>query len=111
MKLVLSTHNVTLTDGIKDHLAQRLSKLEHLDGHALTAFVNLEMDHKRTPLKKFRCTFKLTLPGQTIVARDSESDLYAAMDLATKKVQQQLRTRHNRFKAKNHHEASVGKRG
>ncbi|MSU41472.1 MAG: ribosome-associated translation inhibitor RaiA [Pedosphaera sp.] len=110
MKLVLSAHKISLTEAIKDHLTQRIAKLEHLDGHAHTAFVNLEMDHQGMPLKKFTCTIKLALPGQTLVARDSESDLYAAMDLATKKIQQQIRTRHSRFKAKNHHDASVGKR-
>ena len=53
---------------------------------------------------------KIALPGQNVVARDSESDLYAAIDLVTKKIQSQLRKRHNKFKAKNHKQAATAKR-
>ena len=110
MKLVLSAHKVTLTDGLKDHVRQCVEKLEHQDTHALAAFVNLERDHKGIPKNKFNCTMKVTLPGQTIIARDSEDDLYAAIDLVTKKVQAQLRKRHSKFKALNHKVAAMAKR-
>ena len=35
-------------------------------------------------------------------AEDKESDLYAAIDLVTKKVEQQLRQKHSKAKAKTH---------
>ena len=57
----------------------------------------------------YTCTMKLALPGQNLVARDAESDLYAAIDLATKKIQAQLRKRHNKFKARNHKVAASAK--
>ena len=101
MELVLSTHKVTLTEGLKDHVHQCVEKLNHLDTHAIKVFVNLERDHKGIPDKKFTCTMKVSLPRQNLVARDAESDLYAAIDLVTKKVQAQLRKRLSKFKAKN----------
>ena len=110
MKLVLSAHKVTLTDGLRDHVRQCVEKLEHQDTHALAAFVNLERDHKGIPKKKFNCTMKVSLPGQTLIARDSKDDLYAAIDLVTKKVQAQLRKRHSKFKALNHKVAASAKR-
>ena len=110
MKLVLSTHKVSLTDSLKNHVRSKIEKLENQDGHALSAFVNLERDHKGMPKKKFTCTMKVPLPGQCLPARDAEDALYAAIDLATKKVQAQLRKRHNKFKAKTHKQAATAKR-
>jgi putative sigma-54 modulation protein len=110
MKLVLSAHKVSLTDSIKEHVRSRIEKLESQDGHALSAFVNLERDHEGMPKKKFICTVRVNLPGQTLVARDAEDDLYTAIDLVTKKIQQQIRKRHSKFKAKNTRVAADAKR-
>ena len=110
MKLVLSTHKVTLTGGLESHVRHCIEKLDHQETHALKAFVNLERDHNGVSNKKYTCTMKVALPGQNLIARDSESDLYAAIDLVTKKVQAQLRKRHNKFKAKNHKKAAAAKR-
>ena len=110
MKLVLSSHKVSLTDSIRDHVRSRIQKLESQDGHALSAFVNLERDHEGVPKKKFICTVRVNLPGQTLLARDAEDDLYKAIDLVTKKIQQQIRKRHSKFKAKNTRVAASAKR-
>lgn len=106
MKLVLSTHNLTLTKAIRDHLITRLEKLDHLDRRAIDARVTLEHDHKRVPEKQFNCSIRLGMRGPDLFAEDSERDLYAAIDLVTKKIEQQLRKRHNKFKARKHTEAS-----
>ena len=111
MKLVLSTHKVSLTDGLKDHVRLCIEKLDHQETHALAAFVNLERDHIGHPDKRFTCTMKVALPGQNLIARDAEDDLYAAIDLVTKKVQAQLRKRHSKFKARNHKQAAQLKSG
>ena len=98
MKLVLSTHKVTLTDGLKDHVRLCIEKLDHQETRALAAFVNLERDH-------------IGHPDKRLIARDAEDDLYAAIDLVTKKVQAQLRKRHSKFKARNHKQAAQLKSG
>jgi putative sigma-54 modulation protein len=40
--------------------------------------------------------------GPDLFAEDVESDLYAAIDRVTKKIEQQIRKRHNKRKAKKH---------
>jgi putative sigma-54 modulation protein len=102
MKLILSTHNVTLTKAIEDHIVSRIEKLEHLDQYAINARVIIEHDQLKAPDRQFTCSIRLSVPGPDLFAEDSESDLYAAMDLVTKKMEQQLRKRHSKFKAKNH---------
>jgi putative sigma-54 modulation protein len=110
MKLVLSTHNLKLTKGIQDHVRDRIAKLEHFDRFAIDARVTLHQDHTRGPDKQFTCSIRLAVPGPDLFAEDAESDLYAAIDLVTKKIEQQIRKRHSKFKARNHTDASRDKR-
>ncbi|HKI68112.1 MAG TPA: ribosome-associated translation inhibitor RaiA [Verrucomicrobiae bacterium] len=106
MKLILSTHNITLTKAIEDHILAKLEKLEHLDQRTVDARVTLEHDHTRTPEKQFSCSIRLAVRGPDLFAQDQESDLYAAIDLVTKKIGQQIRKRHNKFKARKHNQAA-----
>ena len=110
MKLILSAHNVTLTKAIEDHILSKLDKLDHLDRDALDARVTLEHDTAKATDKKFKCSIRLEVPGPDLYAEDREADLYAAIDLATKKIEQQIRKRQSKFKARNVHDASNGKR-
>ena len=102
MKLILSTHNVTLTKTIEDHILARLEKLDHYDKRALDARVVLEHDHTRVPEKQFSCSIRLDMRGPDLFAEDREKDLYAAIDRVTKKIEQQIRKRHNKRKAVKH---------
>ncbi len=108
MKFILSTHNITLTKAIEDHILSRIEKLEHMDRYVTSARVTLEHDHLKIPKRQFSCSIRLCVPGPDLFAEDCESDLYTAMDLVTKKMEQQLRKRHNKYKARKH---TVGLRG
>jgi putative sigma-54 modulation protein len=110
MKLILSAHNVTLTKAIEEHILDRLEKLAHLDRFAINARVTLDHDNTRVPERAFSCSIRLGVPGPDLFAEDSESDLYTAIDLVAKKIEQQIRKRHNKFKARKHTEAAVSKR-
>ena len=106
MKFILSTHNVTLTKAIEDHILTRIEKLEHLDQYATSARVSVEHDHLKVPERQFSCSLRLAVPGPDLYAEDCQSDLYSAIDLVTKKMEQQLRKRHNKYKARKHTIAS-----
>ena len=110
MNLILSTHNVTLTKAIEDHIVSRIVKLEHLDRRAIDARVTLEHDNSKAPERQFSCSIRLAVPGPDLFAEDVESDLYAAIDLVAKKIEQQIRKRHNKYKARKHKQAARGKR-
>ncbi len=45
---------------------------------------------------------RLSVPGPDLFAEDVESDLYTAIDLVSKKIEQQIRKRHNKYKARKH---------
>ena len=106
MKLILSTHNVTLTKAIEDHIIAKLDKLDAMDQRIVDARVTLEHDHTRVPEKQFACSIRLGVRGPDLFAKDIESDLYAAIDAATKKIEQQIRKRHGKFKVIKHKDAA-----
>jgi len=106
MNMILSTHNVTLTKAIEDHILIRIDKLAHLNRFAVNARVTLEHDKTKAPERQFSCSIRLALPGPDLFAEDVESDLYAAIDLVTKKIEQQIRKRHNKYLARKHKQAA-----
>ena len=110
MKLILSTHNVTLTDAIEKHVLAKLDKLDRLDSRIVHARVTLEHDHMRVPERQFCCSIRLGVRGPDLFAEDRESDLYTAIDLVEKKIEQQIRKRQNKHKATKHKVAARTKR-
>lgn len=107
MKLILSTHNLKLTKGIEQHILERIDKLEHYDRWAVDARVIIENDHTRAPAKQFGCSIRLGVRGPDLFAEDHDADLYAAIDKVTKKIEQQIRKRHNKHKAAKHQDAAL----
>ncbi len=110
MNFILSTHTVTLTKAIEDHILSRIQQLEHLDRFAIDARVILEHDTSKATDRQFKCSIRLAMPGPDLYAEDFETDLYAAIDLVAKKIEQQIRKRHNKYKARKHTEAARTKR-
>jgi putative sigma-54 modulation protein len=109
MKLVLDSHNVEVTDAIKDHVQACIEKLEHMNQRAVEARVHLERDHVGLPTNKFKCAIHLYFKGADLFAEDFENDLYASIDLVTKKIQAQLRKRHNKIITRHHSGAAKAK--
>ena len=109
MKLVLDFHNVEVTDAIKDHVQVCIEKLEHINQRAVEARVHLEWDHVGLPAKKFKCAIHLYFKGADLFAEDFENDLYASINLVTKKIQAQLLKRHNKIITHYHSGAAKAK--
>jgi putative sigma-54 modulation protein len=110
MKLIIMPHAVTLTKAIQDHIISRIDKLEHLDRFAIDARVTLEHDTTKPTERQFKCSIRLAVRGPDLYAEDYETDLYAAIDLVAKKIEQQIRKRHSKNKARKHTEAARTKR-
>jgi putative sigma-54 modulation protein len=102
MKLIISPHNLKLTKGIEDHLVDRIEKLAHLDDRAIDTRVTLEHDTSKPTDRRFKCSIRLAVRGPDLYAEHYDSDLYAAIDVVAKKVEQLIRKRHNKVKARKH---------
>ena len=109
MKLILSTHNIKLTEGITQHILDRIDKLDHYDRWAVDARVIVENDKTKAPDRQFSCSICLGVRGPDLYAVDHDADLYAAIDKVTKKIEQQIRKRHSKRKAVKHTDAARAK--
>jgi putative sigma-54 modulation protein len=96
MKLIISTHNIKLSDAIEKHILDRIDKLEHFDRWTVDARVILEHDHTRVPEKQFSCSVRMSVRGPDLFAEAADSDLYVAIDKVTTKIELQLRKRHEK---------------
>jgi putative sigma-54 modulation protein len=110
MKFILTTHNLTLTKAIEDHILDKIDKLEHLDRWLIDARVTLVHDKTKALERQFGCSVRLGVRGPDLFAQDARGDLYAAIDQVFKKIEQQIRKRQNKRKAAKHSEASRLKR-
>lgn len=107
MKFILSTHNLTLTEAIEQYVLTKLEKLESIDRWLLDARVTLEKEHEtHSSADVFKCGIRLGIRGNDLYADDRESDLYAAIDLTIKKLEQQIRKKHSKAKARKHKTAA-----
>ena len=110
MKFILSAHNVRITQALEDHIISRIEKIEHFDSKAVEVRVTLEHDHTKSSDRAFSCSMRLGLPGPDLFAEDSERSLETAIDLVTKKIEQQIRKRHTKLKERRRAKASASKR-
>ena len=110
MKLILSMHNLKRTRAIENHVVKCIEKLDHKDRWAIDARVTLEFDKTKVPERQFKCSMRLSIPGPDLFAEDVEGDMYAAIDLVTKKIEGQIRKRHSKYKARKHSQAARVKR-
>ena len=110
MKFILSAHNVKITQALEDHIIDRIEKIEHFDPKAVEVRVTLEYDHTKASERTFHCAMRLGLPGPDLFAEDSERTIEAAIDLAAKKMEQQIRKRHTKLKERRRSKASESKR-
>jgi len=109
MNFILSTHNLTLTQAIEDHVRAKVEKLAHMDHRAVDVRITLEHDHKRLPERQFSCSIRLGVRGPDLFAEAQEQDLYTAIDKVAKKIEQQIRKRHSKYKARKHAQAARSK--
>ena len=103
-------HNLKRTRALENHVIKRIEKLDHKDRWAIDARVTLDHDKTKAPERQFKCSMRLSIPGPDLFAEDVEGDMYAAIDIVTKKIAGQIRKRHSKYKARKHATAARVKR-
>jgi len=86
--LILSTHNVTLTKTIEDRVVKKLEQLDHFDKRGSGCAVTLEHDHKRVRRNNSLAPCGSPCAAPTFLLKARETDLYAAIDVVAKKIEQ-----------------------
>ena len=92
MRVDIKTSGFDLTDGLRDHAQKRLDFALDWARHEVSR-VSLNLSDINGPRggKDKRCQIHIPLPGnRDVVIKDTESDLYAAIDLAVDRASRTL---------------------
>ena len=85
MKVIITSHNLKATEAIEAHVNKQLGKLDRLIPNVLAARVNLENDTSKLHIP-CKCLVRLEIPGNDLIAEDSHTDMYTAIDNVAKKL-------------------------
>ncbi len=96
MNVSVVARAMDMTDSIKEHLERSIESLKkyHLDIISVRAVVSAD---EKKGKKGFSVEFTINLPQKkTIVIKQVDKDLYAAIDMATDRAQKVLRRHHDK---------------
>ncbi len=96
MKIHVTARNLKSTNAINDYLQEKVGKAQRYFSRIVWAQVSLEVEKKA-----HRCNVVLHAPGETFRAEGRGQDIYAAIDLASDRVDAQLKKYKERLKG--HH--------
>jgi putative sigma-54 modulation protein len=86
MELTMTARHLKLTPALSDYAQKKLEKAKRYFDHLIWAQVILDVEKNRHIAE-----FVIHAAGHTFTAKEESSDLYAAIDLASDKIDEQLR--------------------
>ena len=95
MRITITGRNIELTDGIKEAVQDKLSKLEKYFSADTDVFVTLSVEKERQKIE-------VTIPvkGHIIRSEQVSSDMYVSIDLVEEVIERQLRKYKNKLIAR-----------
>ena len=94
MRITITGRNIDLTQGLKDAVEEKLSKLEKYFKPDTDVYVTLSVEKERQKIE-------VTIPtkGHVIRSEQVSYDMYASIDLASEVIERQLKKYRNKFRA------------
>ncbi len=83
--------NLEVTEAIREHVQQRLSKLERFSPHIVDAKVVLSVKNDGRANAPHRVEMQLNVPHGVIRAEEAGTDMYAVIDMAVHVLERQLK--------------------
>ena len=101
MRITITGRNIELTDGIKDAVESKLSKLEKYFTSDTDVYVTLSVEKERQKIE-------VTIPikGHIIRSEQVSNDMYVSIDLVEEVIERQLRKYRTKLVAKQQVEVS-----
>jgi ribosomal subunit interface protein len=90
--IVVKGRKAEVTERFRKHVVEKLSRIERFDGKAMS--LDVELSRERNPRQADRCDrIEITMRtrGPVVRAEACAADPYAALDLATAKLEAQMR--------------------
>ncbi|MFO7725741.1 MAG: ribosome-associated translation inhibitor RaiA [Oceanipulchritudo sp.] len=106
--IIISGHNLDLTDALKNMVMEKLSKLFEHENHIIRIRVELSTD-QGTSTKGYLAKGLIEIKGPDLIANVTSEDLYKSIDLLESKLDRMLRRRSRMrvLKRKQKHEVDI----
>lgn len=92
-KLIISGIHLDLTDGLKQHVREKVSKLLRHESHIVRVRVTIEYHQTKSNHGQFTAKGQIEIQGPDIVAGECGDDAYAAIDKLVSELDRGLRKR------------------
>lgn len=92
-KLILSGIHLDLTDGLKQHVRDKIAKLLRHEQHIVRVRVTIEYQQTKSNHGQFTAKGQIEIQGPDIVAGEAGDDAYAAIDKLVSELDRGLRKR------------------
>lgn len=106
MQIIARGRNVEVPDHFRDHVEEKLARLERYDGKIIS--LDVELHHERNPRQNDNCQqveITCRTRGPVIRAEACADDFYKALDLAVDKIERRMRQAADR---RRHHHGRKG---
>jgi len=92
-KLIISGIHLDLTDGMKLHVREKVSKLLRHESHIVRVRITIEYHQTKSTHGQFTAKGQIEIQGPDIVAGESADDAYDAIDKLVSELDRGLRKR------------------
>lgn len=101
--IVISGIHIDLTDGLKNHVHDKMGRLFKHNERIIRLNVELAFSHTRDHQKEFTAKGHIAVNGPDIEGSVESDDLYKSIDLLVDKLDRQISKRHEKHKDKRNH--------
>lgn len=112
MNVVIKGHQTEVLQRWKDHLYDRLAKLDKFEDKIIKIEITLTASHHHLKGNE-TCNITVKVPRKTIAIKKTAENMIIAIDAATKVMEQQIHQLWKNVKTRNRHDkiARLAKRG
>ena len=96
MQIITKTKNLELTEALQNYIDEKIGALKKFVDAEIFVEVEKETKHHNKG-DIFFCQIEVALPGKSLISKPSSDDLYKAIVLAKKEMEQEIK----KYKVKN----------
>lgn len=96
MDLQIKSHNIRLSDDLREYIEKRVNKLDRLKERIIEAKFELRQEKSHNPAQRFVAQFTIATPRSILRAEEKNTDPNAAIDIVTDKMARQIQRFHER---------------
>ncbi len=106
-KLIISGIHLDLTDGIKAHVREKVTKLLRHEPQIVRIRIDIEYHETKSHHGQFTAKGRIEIQGPDLIAGESGDDAYAAIDKTVKELDRLIRKRSTDRLSKRNHPSPV----